>query len=540
MKKIISLILAILMVLSIAPAMAEKVDEIGNYKIVDEPLTLKMVLVDDPSHRVDSEMWLFKKIEQYTGIKLDVELISNDAWVERKALMFVADELPDIIVGNFTVSELSKYSEDGQLVDINELYETVMPNYKAYVEQYTAEEFAKLYNNGKMLGMIGNAGDGVIHIPGARAFINKAWLEKLNLAVPTTWDEFYNVLVAFRDGDPNGNGLKDEIPMSGYDGYQVDAFITSDLGISVTWSEMSDWYEGENGSLEYVYTSDRYHEYLRRMSQLYAEGLLDSEYYTQTNAQEVAKGYNMQIGCSTFGAPFALVGNEPEAYEQYTAFLPLKSEWSEGFHYGDMLSGTNVYFTYKNEHLEESAKLIDFFYTEAYGVLQQGPEKGSEIIGSWDGVGGWYWLDEAKTQWYLPFPVEQGFASSYDWTVTCVAPSVIRGAARSSEFFKQCQQTPGDVHLVEIFNDVWATLKPGFPQTYSLTAEETDEIVLIEAELEAYIDQMEAKFVIGELSLEKDWDAFQKHLKDELDVETYVKVHQQAYARFLEVVDSIR
>ena len=44
-------------------------------------------------------------------------------------------------------------------------------------------------------------------------WINKAWLEKLGLQAPRTVDEFYDVLVAFRDQDPNGNGLKDEIPL---------------------------------------------------------------------------------------------------------------------------------------------------------------------------------------------------------------------------------------------------------------------------------------------------------------------------------------
>ena len=51
-----------------------------------------------------------------------------------------------------------------------------------------------------------------------RWWINKNWLEKLNLAVPTTTEELKNVLIAFRDNDPNGNGQKDEIPLSGMAG----------------------------------------------------------------------------------------------------------------------------------------------------------------------------------------------------------------------------------------------------------------------------------------------------------------------------------
>ena len=42
------------------------------------------------------------------------------------------------------------------------------------------------------------------------------WFDKLGLDFPpTTTDELYEVLKAFKTGDPNGNGIADEIPMLG-------------------------------------------------------------------------------------------------------------------------------------------------------------------------------------------------------------------------------------------------------------------------------------------------------------------------------------
>ena len=43
-------------------------------------------------------------------------------------------------------------------------------------------------------------------------FINQTWLDRLGLDIPTTIQELTEVLRAFRDGDPNGNGLRDEVP----------------------------------------------------------------------------------------------------------------------------------------------------------------------------------------------------------------------------------------------------------------------------------------------------------------------------------------
>ena len=48
---------------------------------------------------------------------------------------------------------------------------------------------------------------------GACSLIRQDWLDKLNLKAPTTVDELHDVLYAFRNEDPNGNGLKDEIPL---------------------------------------------------------------------------------------------------------------------------------------------------------------------------------------------------------------------------------------------------------------------------------------------------------------------------------------
>ena len=46
-----------------------------------------------------------------------------------------------------------------------------------------------------------------------RMYINQKWLDNLGLDMPTTTDELRDVLQAFREKDPNGNGQTDEIPL---------------------------------------------------------------------------------------------------------------------------------------------------------------------------------------------------------------------------------------------------------------------------------------------------------------------------------------
>ena len=47
-----------------------------------------------------------------------------------------------------------------------------------------------------------------------KLWIYQPWLDALGLEMPTTTDEFEQVLLAFKEQDPNGNGQADEIPLS--------------------------------------------------------------------------------------------------------------------------------------------------------------------------------------------------------------------------------------------------------------------------------------------------------------------------------------
>ncbi len=87
----------------------------------------------------------------------------------------------------------------------------------------------------------------------------------------------------------------------------------------------------------YLWPSIRsYKQYLANMNQLYTEGLLDSEYYTQNDAQMKAKGEAMRIGAYTYAAHFVLTGStDPAVYDQYVVPEPLTSDvFTEKVWYG--------------------------------------------------------------------------------------------------------------------------------------------------------------------------------------------------------------
>ena len=104
-------------------------------------------------------------------------------------------------------------------------------------------------------------------------YIRKDWLDRLGLSVPTTVDELYAVLKAFREQDPNGNGRKDEVPYF-YRGMNVDGLIQ-------LWGAYNDWHVDENGRVVHGKTEEAYRNAMRELAKWYREGLIDQEIYSR-------------------------------------------------------------------------------------------------------------------------------------------------------------------------------------------------------------------------------------------------------------------
>ena len=119
--------------------------------------------------------------------------------------------------------------------------------------------------------------------------IRQDWLDAVGLSVPTTLDEWYTVLKAFKEQDPNGNGVADEIPLSDSWGGTNYLFAGNAFGLYLSGNAAGDFAVGEDGKLFYKYTDARYKETLAFLNKLYSEGLMDPEYATATYETSSAK-----------------------------------------------------------------------------------------------------------------------------------------------------------------------------------------------------------------------------------------------------------
>lgn len=237
---------------------------------------------------------VYQKLEELTGVTIDWEAAPGSEYsTALQTRLAAAMNLPDIFCPSGTSA--SKLGADGLVIALDDLIPSNAYYLSTLFSMYDTVRKAVTSPDGHIYGYPG-FGEGIITgagdmkngqrvDPGANinlhvSCIRKDWLDKLGLEVPTTLDEWYTVLKAFKEGDPNGNGKADEIPLSdGWGGGDWLRFGDA-FGLYMAGNAYGDYEVGEDGKLFYKYIDERYKQTLEYLNKLYSEGLIDPEYAT--------------------------------------------------------------------------------------------------------------------------------------------------------------------------------------------------------------------------------------------------------------------
>ena len=220
---------------------------------------------------------------------LDVQVIALPGWSDAtaKITLLMADETqrPDIIWWWNMEKDFTDWVKAGLLVDVS-----------AYMDRYTnMRDYYNSIDPGILFYASENDGS-IYRIPGDVAepacetlWIRQDWLDNLNLEVPKTLDELEEVMYAFTNDDPDGNGVKDTYGLGG-DGYDIRSFwpwiqgCGDGLGRD-TFVRMDD------GSYAFGPVSEDAKNWLGRVHKLYEDGVITPNIVTDTDRdEEMANG----------------------------------------------------------------------------------------------------------------------------------------------------------------------------------------------------------------------------------------------------------
>lgn len=213
---------------------------------------------------------------------VDVSFVSVPRWESKEKinLLFASGDAPDLIYEYDTAIKNQLYSQ-GLLMPLDDMIEKYSTTYKKILEDNPAIKKMVTKPDGHMYEFARALGTS----PNHTLFIRTDWLEKLNLEVPKTEAEFYEVAKAFAERDPDGNGIDDTYGynMSFIGGYIIDAMFNNYTVKVKDDSIVPSWENAEAA--------------LRFRKRLYDEGIVDRDFALDKNGEKAVQDFlNGKLG----------------------------------------------------------------------------------------------------------------------------------------------------------------------------------------------------------------------------------------------------
>ncbi|WP_168120176.1 extracellular solute-binding protein [Paenibacillus sp. HB172176] len=476
-----------------------------GFPIVQEGIKLKMFSQKSPPNGPYEDMLMFKEYEKMTNIDVDWEDVPTEGFVEKKNLLFASNELPDALFkSGISQLEAVKYGSSGMLIPLEELIDQYAPNLKALLEQYPEIASSITAPDGHIYAL-----PGIVTLGAGRTdkyWINQTWLNNLGLKAPETTDELIEVLRAFRDKDPNGNGEKDEIPMSARTREQIINEFAGAWGLD---QQMGYSISIKDDKVDIWLDNPELKEELMFANQLYSENLLDHEVFTQKESQYVAKMASGNLGF------FSNQANDPftSKKDDFVGIAPPAGPGGERGASGRPIArdfGTFA-ITSVNKYPEATMRWIDYFYGdegsiffrygiegETYNMKDGLPEYTDAILTDPRGTG-------PTIGQFTPWPGGGAPHLISERNSSAINPPEVQAAQEALEPYM-----PKQIYGAPIFDE-----------------DTSKEVNTLRQDIDTYVAEMTSKFITGALSFDK-WDEYVNTL-GKMHLEDLQAFYQKAY-----------
>ncbi|EHB68323.1 extracellular solute-binding protein family 1 [Paenibacillus lactis 154] len=531
----LSLIMVIVLALSGCSKPAEPKGEGGSTAKTGDPGSpVELTVFAPQSAGIESlDVNPFSKhIEEKLGIKFKWNTTPDAVFNDKKLLMLASGDYPALIMNaGISKADQIKYGMQGAFIPLNDLIEQHAPNIKKAMEEipYLAPAMTAPDGNIYALPKVNEC----LHCTyGQRMWINTTWLEKLGLEMPQTTDEFYEVLKAFKEKDPNGNGKADEIPLTtsldvwggGVDAFLMNAFI---------YNNGTSYLSVKDGKVILSATEPEWKEGLKYLRKLYSEGLIDKGAFTQNGDAVKQLGNKSEnvvgaVGYALISSMLDTTDAKPR-HKEYDVVPPLKGP------NGVQLAGYSVgagdgSFVITNKATEEeriaAIKLADYLFSEEGTVMT-----------SWGFEGDGWRKAEAGALDYNGKPakyealkrdVPEGTPDVTWWQLgTMLMVNSIR------ESFVAPEDPLGNgayeyrLWLAAKKYEPFAKPELVYPTDVFIDPADATFIAQIQKTIQDYVKSNLAQFVTGSKDIEKDWDAYVSGFKG-LQLDKYLEIHQKA------------
>ena len=507
----------------------------GVLPIVDETVTISVAAIPHATVEDLPSNYATEWLEQQTGVHVEWNVLPRrDARQKINLMLASATDLPDVFLGSGVVSpeQATLYGGQGLFLPLND-----------YIDRYSTE-VKRFFEENPLIKKVGTSPDGNIYSLGnydlcyhcyysQRAWYNKTWLDQLGLEVPQTAEELYDLLQAFKEQDPNGNGRADEVGYTGattgwrttVDGYLMNPFEYNDGG---------DRLYVDGGNIVAAFTSSAWRDGLRYMNRLYAAGLIDPESFVQDQNQlkQGVEGETILYGVITAGVPAAFSLNEGEPTKNYRLLPPVAGPTGlrrtpfyppeHGFRNGRFVITSDA------EHPEVAFRWADYMYAEEATLT--------------------LYFGEQDVDWKYSEPGELGVDGL---PALFEELTMVRGVPGQNQAWSHMSPRHASWAIIQSRttdpDDIWYIEKRLYDETksgqepYGAAAEmimpplfvsltDQQEFNELRTTVNEFVGESIARFVTGDLSPETDWDNYLAEL-DKIGIARYLELVQATYDR---------
>ncbi|MDF2657647.1 MAG: bacterial extracellular solute-binding protein [Paenibacillus sp.] len=464
---------------------------------------------------------VWQEVERRTGVKIKWEVSHYSQYSSSMGMKLIAGKgVPDIFA---LPIEIHKAVEEDLIEPLDDLIDRYAPNIKRFMTENPAESKRMRAYDGKLYALSSVTTGGEYADPFG-LLLRKDWLDKLGLKEPRTLNEWYTVLKAFKEKDPNGNGKPDEIPFMPHYGYRGLTLFGNALGLHLFYS--MGFYPDESGRVRAEWLTPEAKKLVVWLNKLYEEGLIDPGFLHRTEESVIAGVSRDQIGASIhflsrLGQLDSLSRKSAGRDADWLLALPpLEPGYKPLYEKYGPVSGSFV-ISKQSLHKETAIRWLDYVYASeegnrlmtfglegvTYKLVNGQPEYTEFVLNNPDG------LDSAgvlrSIGAYPPTPwirAAQGPLSK--------SPAALLG------------NNPKAFELAQRVRNMMVDSQP-FAEP---TAEELETLSSLMPGILGYMEEAIITFITGEKPI--DWEAFVGTLK-ELGIETVLKVKQEQHERYV-------
>lgn len=320
----------------------------------NEPITITMLntFLSETAPKDDGPV--VSAMEEITGVNLEMTWVPNNVFDEKLNVTLASGELPQVILADPLNSNIINGIESGMFWELDP-YLADFPNLQTFnpiaIEnsQYKGKTYALLRPRPVARG-------GVI--------LRKDWLDNVGMELPSTIDDLYDLIVAFKEKDPDGNGQDDTYGLMQYGGFNRDI---------MAWFGAPNGWKVEDGKFIKDVETSEYREGLQFLRKLYEEKLINPNFAIEERNVARKDLYTNKVGMDigAFDAVVPFYNIQMAQFSdnfEFTVAAPLEnsSYGGQGYLLGFLIPKSSV------ETEEELKQVLAFFEAQRHpdGVEQ--------------------------------------------------------------------------------------------------------------------------------------------------------------------------